>query len=93
MSPLPLASWWRRRTRLGRIVIVLAVILLFQIALALSTEYTILPAVQAITHNDNWGGELATFLLLFVQLLLCIPTVAGMVILASVIIIRARRNR
>ena len=85
--------WWHGKTRAGKFAIALAVVLFCQIALALSTQYTILFAVRVITHDPYWGGELGTFLLFFIQLLLCIPTAAALVTFIAVIAWRAHRDR
>ena len=92
MTRSTLRFWWRNRTRPGRLVFVFAAILAVQFAVALSTQHTILPAVVAITHDDNWYGELGPFLLFFIQLLLCIPTLAALVTAIAVIVWRSRRT-
>ena len=71
---------------------ILAAVLVVQIALAFSTQYTILPAVEAITQK-SWRGELGPFLLFYIQLLLCIPTFVLLILAISTLSLRAYRNR
>ena len=75
-----LKSWWHQKTRLGKTSLVLAALLLLQITLALSSEYTVFPLYNAITHTRIEDSERGPGLLFVLQVMLCIPTLALLLI-------------
>ena len=77
---MSIRSWWRNRTFLGKAIVALAALLLLQITLALSGEYAAFPLYDAITHTRIEDGERGPGLLALFQLMLCLPTLALLVI-------------
>jgi hypothetical protein len=72
--------WWRQKTRLGKAILVLAALLLLQITLAVSSEYTVFPAYDAYTHTRIEDSERGPFLLVLFQMMMCLPTLALLLI-------------
>jgi uncharacterized Tic20 family protein len=89
---LSFKSWWCNKKAIPKAIVILVALLLIQISLALSTEYTVLPAVEAITR-ESWRGEVGPFALFFLQALLCIPTLVLLVIAIIIRAIQSRRQR
>jgi hypothetical protein len=89
---LSFKRWWGNKTAIPKAIVILSALLLIQLSLALSTEYTVLPAVEAITR-ESWRGEVGPFALFFLQVLLCIPTLVLLIIAVIIRAIQSRRQR
>ncbi len=79
---------------MGKAIVVLAALLLLQITLALSSGYTVFPLYDAFAHTRIEDSERGPFLLFWFQVMLCLPTLA-LLLIASVVgaILSWRRPR
>ena len=75
-----LGLWWYQKTWFSKATLLVAALLLLQITLALSSEYTALPLYDAITRTHIEDSERGPFLLFWLQLMLCLPTLALLLI-------------
>ena len=86
-------SWWKHK-HLSSAILILAALFLLQVALALSSRYTVFPLYDRFTHERIEDSEHVTLLLFWFQLMLCLPTF-GLLLIAFVVraILSRRRTR
>ena len=88
-----LKCWWHSKALTAKVITVLSALLLLQVGLCFSTQWTVQPVFEAIPHHPDLSGEYGPrFALVTWQALLSLLTLALLIIMVIIYAVSSFRH-